>query len=94
MYSSRFSVYYYVNDVLTSTLENCTAEQAYREAVPGEAMFPYEGNRWHILLRHAALDRMGNLEAGQSLRVAWQDPHPQGRAFDTERIMIFREPSI
>ncbi len=91
MNAPRFSVHYFVNDKLTSTLENCTAEQAYTEAIPGEATLPSEGNRWHVMMRYAALDHMQKLQVGQSMPVAWQDPHPRGRVYDTERIVIIRD---
>jgi hypothetical protein len=92
MDSSRFSVHYFVNNAMTATLENCTAEQAYREAVPGEAMQPFPGNRWHVMMRMAALTQLERLSAGQSVAVAWQDPAPLNpEYYDTERIVIVRE---
>lgn len=91
----RYTVQYFVNNKMTATLEHCTAEQAYKEAVPGEATQPYEGNRWHVLLRYAALPRLANLDPGEAVPVAWQDPSPHNPTYyDVERIIIVREPEM
>jgi hypothetical protein len=84
-----YSVYYYVNGERTGTYEHVTAEQAYAEAVPGEALFPNPHSRWHVLMRMAAMERMRNLAMGEELPISWQDEGPPG--FDTERIVIVKE---
>ncbi len=84
-----YSVYYYVNGERTGTFEHVTAEQAYKEAVPGEALFPNPNSRWHVLMRMAAMERLQTLQPGQELPIAWQDQGPPG--FDTERIVIVKE---
>ena len=84
--SRQYSVYYYVNGERTGTFENVSAEEAYKEAIPGEALLPFEGNRWHVMLRWAAYERMLKLKEGDELAVAWQDPGRPG--YDTERIVI------
>lgn len=83
----KFIVTWRVNGVVTYTLENLTAEQAYAEAVPPEALRPDPCNRWHVLMRHAALERMRNAIENSIIHVAWQD-QPQTPGLDVESITI------
>ena len=85
----RYTIRWYVNDVNTSTALNLTAEQAYDIAIPGEALLPDTAERWHVLMRQPALDKMANLQPGESFKVCYQDPHPRP-GYDTEVITITR----
>ena len=87
-----FSVYYYVNGVNTYTMYGLNANDAYKEAIPGEALLPFDGGgRWHVLLKQPALEKMNELLSGETLRVCWQHPPEVGEAGDTEHILIVRE---
>lgn len=87
-----FSVYYYVNGVNTYTMNGLNANEAYKEAIPGEALLPFDGGgRWHVLLKQPALEKMNELLAGETLRVCWQHPPEVGESGDTEHILIVRE---
>lgn len=77
-----------MNGERTGTLENLSAEEAYTEAVPGEALFPFPNNRWHVMMRYSAIERMKKLDMQEELAIAWQDSAPRG--YDTERIIIVR----
>jgi len=88
----RFSVYYYVNGVNTYTMKGLSAEDAYAAAIPGEALLPFDnGGRWHMLMKHPALDQMSQLLTGETLRVCWQHPPDVGATGDTEHILVVRE---
>jgi hypothetical protein len=88
----RFSVYYYVNGVNTYTMKGLSAEEAYSAAIPGEALLPFDGGgRWHVLMKHPALDQMSQLLTGETLRVCWQQPPDVGATGDTEHILVVRE---
>jgi hypothetical protein len=86
----KYSVTWRVNGVITSTAENLTAEQAYTEAIPGEALAPTPGNRWHVLMRQAALSRMAWLALHEEIHLAWQDPGSAGSGLDVEEISVYR----
>ena len=87
-----FSVYYYVNGVNTYTMYGLNANDAYKEAIPGEALLPFDGGgRWHVLLKQPALEKMNELLSGETLRVCWQHPPEVGETGDTEHILIVRE---
>lgn len=74
----------------TSTALNLTAEQAYDHAIPGEALLPLTAERWHVVMRAPALEKMRNLKPGHSFKVCYQEPHPLP-GYDTEVITITRE---
>jgi hypothetical protein len=85
--NAKFAVKFYVNEILTASLENLSAGEAYTHAIPGEALQPHAGNRWHVLMRAAALDRMDLLEVGDFVTVAYQDV-PLNPEMDIEMIVI------
>lgn len=85
---SLYSIHFYVNGLMTASVPHLTANEAYTEAVPGEAT---QGGRWHVLMRMPALARLEALFAGESLRICWQDP-PENDWGDTEHILILKEP--
>lgn len=86
-HTKKFTVTWRVNGTVTATLENVPAEQAYEEAIPGEALQPTPGNRWHVLMKQPALTRMLFLANGESLRLAYQE-EPQTHGLDTEEISV------
>jgi hypothetical protein len=87
----RFTIDWYVNGENTSTSYNMTAEQAYDTAIPGEALLPTPGSRWHVIMRSAALQKMAALQPGETFKVCFQDPHERP-GHDTEVITITRAP--
>jgi hypothetical protein len=87
--NSRFTIDWYVNGQNTSTCYNMTAQQAYDNAIPGEALLPTEGSRWHVMMRSAALQKMAQLNPGETFKVCFQDPHVNPE-YDTEMITITR----
>jgi len=90
---NTFSIYYYVNGVNTYVMNGLGASEAYKEAIPGEALLPFDGGgRWHVLLKQPALEKMNELLSGETLRVCWQHPPEVGEAGDTEHILIVRDP--
>ena len=90
MFSQKFAVYFYVNGENTATLENVTAEVAYDESVPPCAFRNDSGNRWHVMLRNAAIPHMKSLEINTSVSIAWEDPHPTCPNADVEKIVVKR----
>ena len=89
--SARFTIDWYVNGDNTSTSYNMTAEQAYDNAIPGEALLPTPGSRWHVMMRRPALQKMAGLQPGETFKVCFQDPHVNPE-YDTEMITITRAP--
>ena len=86
---ARYTVQWFVNAEQTSSCVNVEASQAYDMAIPGEALMPVEGNRWHVMMKNPALDKMESLAVGDSFKVCWQDLHPLA-GYDTEMICITR----
>jgi hypothetical protein len=84
----KFRVTWRVNGDVTYILENVTAEMAWDEAVPDEAMRPDLGNRWHVYMRYPSIKKMLSMAVGEEFPVAWQDPSAVGA--DTEEIRIER----
>ncbi len=68
-----------------------TAEQAYDHAIPGEALLPTPGSRWHVMMRQHALKNLADLNPGETLKVCFQDQH-ELPGYDTEVITITRAP--
>lgn len=87
MDSRKYTLVWRINGEVTATLENLTAEQAYEEAIPGEALMPYDGNRWHVLMRQPALTRMLFLGPSDTMALAYQDP-PRTTGLDVEEITV------
>jgi hypothetical protein len=83
----RYTVVWRVNGRVTATLENVPAEQAYDEAVPGEALLPLPGNRWHVLMRQPALTRMLFLGGAEEISIAYQE-NSQTPGLDVEQITV------
>ena len=84
----KYKVTWRINGEITATLENVTAEQAYEEAIPGEALMPTPGNRWHVLMRQPALTRMLFLGENDTLQLAYQDPPTVTPGLDVEEITV------
>lgn len=86
---ARYNVFWFVNAEQTSSCMNVSAQQAYDLAIPGEALMPVEGNRWHVMMKNPALDKMEVMAVGDSFKVCWQDISPRP-GYDTEIITITR----
>ncbi len=86
---ARYNVFWFVNSEETSSCLNVTDQQAYEMAIPGEALMPVEGNRWHVMMKNPALNKMEAMSIGDSFKVCWQEQHPQP-GYDTEMICITR----
>lgn len=84
----KFSVTWRVNGEVTYILENITAEMAWDEAVPDEALRQELGNRWHVYMRAPALLKMRIMAVGEQFTVAYQDPSAVGA--DQEEITVQR----
>lgn len=88
MLVKNFSVINYVNGDITFVSHNLSKKEAYQMAVPREAMIPNPASRWHVMLYNYASAKIDDLLVGETLRVCWQDTHPE---LDTEHILIQRE---
>jgi hypothetical protein len=86
-FEPRFTIHWYVNNQRTFTVENIRAGPAYDMAIPPEAIIPDQANRWHVMMRQAALQQL--IQTGVSeLAVCYQTPL---EGYDTERIVIVRK---
>jgi len=88
--TQKFAVTWRVNGEVTYILENITAEMAWNEAVPDEALRQDPGNRWHVYMRPAALLKMRSMVVGEQFTLAYQDPSAVGA--DQEEITVERIP--
>ncbi len=87
----RFIVEWYVNGEKTFVVNSIRANGIYDLAVPGEALLPLDNNRWHVMMRQAALQKIQALQPDESLTIAFQDPHVNPE-YDVERIVVKRNP--
>lgn len=85
--TTRYSVVHYMNGRISHSTYNLSKRSAYESAIPNEALAGGE-NRWHVMLYAPAVERMGELFVGETLRVCWQE---YSANFDTEHILIVRE---
>ncbi len=83
----RFTVKWYVNGENTYTISTLRASHVYDQAVPPEALLPVEGNRWHVMMREAALKRMLNTRIHESFTLCFQD-HSPNPELDREMIIV------
>jgi hypothetical protein len=86
-----YTIQFYVNGYLTSRVEGLSPNEAYTQAVSGEALNHIPGSRWNAMLRVPALERLDSLLAGETLRVCWQSP-PENIWSDTEHVLIVKNP--
>ena len=86
-----YTIQFYVNGYLTSRVEGLSPNEAYTQAVSGEALNQIPGSRWHAMLRPAALERLDALLEGESLRVCWQSLSDNTWS-DTEHVLIIKDP--
>ncbi len=88
-FEPRYTIHWYVNNQRTYTVENIRAGPAYDMAVPPEALMAVEGNRWHVMMRQAALQQIAQLGVNGSseLSVCYQTPL---EGYDMERVVIVR----
>lgn len=84
----KFRVTWRVNGEVTYILENISAEMAWDEAVPDEALAPSPYNRWHVYMRQPSIKKMTSMAVGEEFPVAWEDPSSVGA--DEEEIRIER----
>lgn len=89
MIPPRFSITYMVNGAVTSTLENLPASEVYSNAVPGEAILPIPGSRWHVRMLLSTMEWMATSRANDSMTVAYQTQSPTP-GLDFEEIIVHR----
>lgn len=87
MLSSRFKVIFKVNNKVTYTLENVVLSEVWDESIPSEALRPSNGNRWHVLMKYAANQKMASMQLGDTIDLAYQD-YIEGH--DNEEISVVR----
>ncbi len=87
--SPRYNITWFVNGVRTSSALNLTAEQVYDVAIPGEALLPIEGSRWHVMMRQPALQKMDAIRLNESFNICYQSPAAYD-GHDTEVITVTR----
>lgn len=78
-----------VNGAVTSTLENLPASEVYSNAVPGEAILPIPGSRWHVRMLLSTMEWMATSRANDSMTVAYQTQSPTP-GLDFEEIIVHR----
>jgi hypothetical protein len=86
-FDRRFTVKFYVNHENTYTLENVPFDKVWDESVPGEALRPDPGNRWHVMMKNATRGYLLNLDLNENLKIAYQD-YVEGH--DNETIVVIR----
>jgi hypothetical protein len=86
-FNRRFTVQFYVNHENTYTLENVPFDKVWDESVPGEALRPDPGNRWHVMMKNATRGNLLNLDLNEILKIAYQD-YVEGH--DNETIVVIR----
>lgn len=82
----RFILTFYVNNQVTSTVDSVRASMAYDMGVLSneEAMEQSPENRWHILVRSEAIQKMLELQDSE-LTLAFQTPLD---GYDTEHVTV------
>jgi len=83
-----FSVKFYTDNILRSTLEDLSFSLAYSRALPNKSSTK---NRWNILLREQAFIEASTKLAGETIRIAWEDISDE---FPTSHILIMKQESI
>lgn len=74
--SHRFTITHLIDNQPIDVLHDIMQKECYSEAKPffQEGFVESQGNRWHIMLSHYANEQIGNLEIGQEVCIAWEDP--------------------
>ena len=87
IHEPRFILTFYVNDQVTSVVDSVRAPMAYDMGVPPEALELSPENRWHILMRKEAIQKM--LQGfSEEIVLAFQTPLDGN---DTERVVAKRK---
>lgn len=87
--NARYFVRYFVNGEATCIMENVPEQEAWKMAVPTEALMNITGSRWHVYLAYPTLEWMRTANSGEKIKVAYQEP-PVNPELDTEEIYIER----
>jgi hypothetical protein len=87
MDTARYIIRYFVNKENTCVVENVPAQEAWKMAVPTEALMATEGSRWHVYMAYPTLQWMRNAQPGDKIKVAYQGP-PENPELDTEVIYL------
>ncbi len=85
----RYEIKWYVNGELTYSVCSVRAKAVYDLAIPGEALQPSEGNRWHVLMFEAAMERLAELNQYDTLTLCYQDDEPN-TGLDVEKVTVTR----
>jgi hypothetical protein len=84
IFEPRFILTFYVNDQVTSIVDSVRASTAYDMGIPPEALEQSPENRWHILMRPEAIQKM--LQGfSEEFVLAYQT---QLNGYDTERVTV------
>jgi len=74
--SKRFAITYFTDNEKTNVLHDVEEKHCYTIAKPffQEGFVDSQNNRWHIMLSNYANEEIGNLEIGQEVCIAWEEP--------------------
>lgn len=88
--SRRFTITYFTDNQQTNVLHDITKKECYRTARPffQGGFAESQGNRWHIMLLNYANEQIGNLDIGQDVCIAWEDPLGE---LPVHRVLITRQ---
>ena len=84
---TRYTVRFFVNSVMTCAVENVPLDKVYSLAVPSEVFQSVPGNRWHAMLKWPATTRLGDMQPGERMKIAWQEA-PSNPELDMEEIFV------
>jgi hypothetical protein len=88
--SHRFSITYLTDNQQTNVLYDVAETHCYTIAKSffQEGFIESQDNRWHIMLSNYANEKIGILDIGQELCIAWEDPFGD---LPVHRILVTRQ---
>lgn len=61
--NNKYTVKVFSNRNLSNSVSGLSFDEAYKRAVPEEALAKYPGNYWHVKMKYAVLEDMNNLDS-------------------------------
>jgi len=69
--AEMYTLLTYKDSVLTSTQADLDMQSVYRAAIRPEMKAPVPENTWHVMMYNGVQDKLPELRAGETLKVAW-----------------------
>jgi len=83
-----YTLKFFKNKELSKIIKNLSFDDAYKLAVPEEALAIYPGNYWHVKIKNAVIEEMFNEDINNVIIAYFEEPNMN---FRTNEIFMMKD---